>query len=60
MIEVFMLKIKELYWNRVIKTRDISFTFFNISQGGDNGGLSEYSEGSVGRKVRIRGHTCVK
>lgn len=45
MIEVFMLKIKELYWNRVIKTRDISFKFFNISQGGDNAGLSEYSRG---------------
>lgn len=27
MIEVFMLKIKELYWNRVIKTRDISLHF---------------------------------
>lgn len=60
MIEVFMLKIKEVYWNRVIKTRTIYFKFFNISQGGDNGGLSEYSKGSVGRKAKIRGHTCVK
>lgn len=31
MIEVFMLKIKELDWNRVIKTRDIFLKFLNIS-----------------------------
>jgi len=40
MIEVFMLKIKELYWNSIIKSRDV-LSFLVFWGGWDNGGLWE-------------------